>query len=131
MMNRFIEVLKDCEDLDTLKGASTNQISEAEIQLNVSFSGEYREYLEAFGIASANGHEFTGICNSPRLNVVEVTCAARKLMPSVPRGYYVVERTGIDGIIIWQDVSGTILMTQPHREASVLSHSLAEYFCNV
>ena len=129
-MNRFINVLKNSDDLDTLKGASADQITEAEIQLNVFFSDEYREYLEMFGIASANGHEFTGICNSPRLNVVEVTCAARKHMPSVPKGFYVVERTGIDGIIIWQDVSGTVLMTQPQKPASVLYRSLAEYFCN-
>ena len=57
-MNRFINVLKNSDDLDTLKGASADQITEAEIQLNVFFSDEYREYLEMFGIASANGHEF-------------------------------------------------------------------------
>lgn len=130
-MERFVEVLKNCDDFDCLRGVPFQQIHDAENQLDVSFSEEYRQYLQEFGIASANGHEFTGICNSPRLNVVNVTREARRMNPEVPEGYYVVEKAGIDGIIIWQDSTGAVILTKPHSAMEKAGGSLVEYFCGL
>lgn len=130
-MDRFVEVLKNCDDLDCLGGVPFQQIQDAENKLDVSFSEEYRQYLQEFGIASANGHEFTGICNSPRLNVVSVTKEARGMNPDVPEGYYVVEKAGIDGIIVWQDNTGTVILTKPHSVIEKAGDSLVEYFCEL
>lgn len=125
---KFIDILRNSEDLDTLYGASDERINEAEKQLNLAFSDEYREYLKAYGLASANGHEFTGICDSPRLDVVSVTKKARSEFSSIPDGFYVVEKAGIDGIMIWQEKTGTIIMTKPHSAPVTIGNSLVEYF---
>ena len=127
-MSPFIELLKNEDDFASLNGASLEQISAAEIQLGLSFSEEYKLYLKEYGIASANGHEFTGLCESPRLNVVTVTKAARWDNPSVPENYYVVEKAGIDGIMYWQEHDGTMIMTKPHCAVVKVGNSLAEFF---
>lgn len=105
---------------------SKQNICEAESVLGLHFSDEYRYYLLAFGVASANGHEFTGICNSPRLNVVDVTLEERKYNPDVPPDYYVVEQANIDGIILWQSQSGKIYQTYPNQPPVPLCNSLCE-----
>lgn len=45
-----------------MQGASDEQVKQAEQKLELQFSGEYCEYLTAFGVVSVYGHEFTGIC---------------------------------------------------------------------
>lgn len=72
MTLEFVQALESSADLYRLTGVSVERIKLAEELLNVEFTNEYKEYLSAFGVASANAHEFTGICQSPRLNVVDV-----------------------------------------------------------
>ena len=125
-MDNFVLAMKHRDDLFFLKGASEEQIESAEMKLELKFSDEYRFYLLAFGVASANGHDFTGICNSPRLNVVDVTLEERKYNPDVPPDYYVVEQANIDGIILWQSQSGKIYQTYPNQPPVQLCNSLFE-----
>lgn len=107
--------------------ATPSEVSQAEQALHLAFSPEYREYLSAYGVASADGHEFTGICASPRLNVVNVTREERETNPGVPDDWYVVEQAHIDGIVIWQSEKGEVYQTQPGAEPFRLCASLAEY----
>lgn len=126
-MNDIILTLKELPYFTSLGATSAADISEAEIQLNVIFSNEYFAYVMHCGVASGDGHEFTGICKSPRLNVVDVTIAERANNPTVPQDWYVIEKTNIDGIVIWQNANGEIYQTQPGCLTIRIASSLAEY----
>lgn len=110
-----------------LSGVSEEQITCAEDILALRFADDYREYLRAFGVASGNGHEFTGICNSKRLNVVDVTLAERDNAVDIPQDWYVLEEADIDGIIIWQCSTGEVFQMQPNGEAVGIAASICEY----
>lgn len=110
-----------------LPGASAQQIADAERALALSFADDYREYLLAFGVASAAGHEFTGICASERLNVVDVTLSERKIVPGIAQDCYVLEEANVDGIVIWQNGSSEIFQTQPGRPAIKIADSICDY----
>lgn len=69
----------------------------------------------------------TGICNSPRLNVVDVTICERENNPDVPKYWYVLEQANIDGIVIWQNQKGEVYQTQPCREIKMIANSIVEY----
>lgn len=125
-MSELVNVLKKMPDLYSLQGAETEEIDSAERALNVVFSPEYREYLAEYGIASANGHELTGICSSKRLNVVDVTLD-QKGRHSVPGSYYVVEDVYVDDVVVWQSADGGIFQSVPGSPPSKLCSSLAEY----
>ena len=123
----FISVLRSKPDFLCLKGAGDDAVKAAEAALGLKFSAEYRRYLEAFGAASAAGHEFTGICDSERLDIVSATETERAAIPDVPGCWYVVEQTNMDGITIWQDKNGFVYMTSPDSPARKIARSLADY----
>lgn len=108
-------------------GVSEKAISSAEEALKIKFSEEYHEYLSEFGTAALNGHELTGICESSRLNVINVTLSERNINPSAPSNWYVVEQANIDGIIIWQSSTGEVWQTAPNAPPIKLCESLCEY----
>lgn len=127
MVDRIIEVLKSQIAFSAFGPASEEQVAEAEIALGVRFAEDYRTYVLAFGAASCYGHEFTGVCRSPRLDVVTVTKELREIYPDVPGNYYVVEEGHIDGIVIWQAPSGAIYKAVPYTVPTRIASSLAEY----
>ncbi len=112
------------------KGVSPEQIAQAENELGLFFSEEYREYLSLYGIAAFDGHELTGITKSKRLNVVSTTNEAKKRYPDLPKGLYVVEDTGIEELIILQDAEGIVYGCAPNYRLEKLSDSLSEYISN-
>jgi len=126
-MSAIQKKLRSYSDFVAMKPASDTAIAEAEKELSVKFSGEYRDYLSVFGAAAANGHELTGVSASKRLSVVRVTKREWELNPQVPRSMYVIENTGIDGIIIWQDASGSVYKSVPHSSQKKLAASIADY----
>lgn len=119
--------LKSIEGFVSYKPANGEQVSAAQRALNLSFSAEYTEYVKAYGVASMLGHELTGVCDIPRLNVVNVTLEAREYNPLVPHEWYVVEEAHIDGIMIWQSQTGEIYQSQPGMQPEKIADSLAEY----
>ena len=123
----IIEAFKQKEDLCFLQGATKEMIAAAESDLDLSFSEEYKEYLRNFGIATANGHEFTGIINSPRLNVVDVTQEERMKNYNIPNDLYVIENLNIDKVIAWQNAAGEVFQTISDSVPEKISESLAEY----
>ena len=126
-MSKIVEIINNLPDLLPLKPATDIDIKDAEIQLRVSFNEEYREYLLAFGAIMADGIELTGIAKSAHRNVVNQTKQERELNPKIPNNMYVVENTGVDGIIIWQDTIGDIYQSSPNKEPKKIADSLSEY----
>ena len=126
-MSSIISTIKSFSDLLSLSSVQENKISAAEKKLSLTFAPEYREYVSEFGAVVVNGHELTGIVNSERLNVVNVTIQEWGLNPQVPRNMYVVENVAIDGIIIWQDASGEVFQSSPNSAPKTIAASLAEY----
>lgn len=125
-MIAFVEKLRQYGDFMESRGVSLKEINEAERQLHVEFSDEYKEYLAECGVATANGYEFTGISQSKRLDVVCVTEKERKNVREIPEGAYVVEQTHIDGVVIWQIKGGTVYQSQGDSFIKICD-SLYEY----
>ena len=63
-----------------LGAASKEQIADAENELKLKFSEDYKEYLSTFGAATFYGKELTGICSSERLSVHEASIKAFRMM---------------------------------------------------
>ena len=126
-MTSIVNKLRALPAFCSLTGVLMEQITDAEKTLALHFADDYREYLLSFGIASSDGHEFTGICNSKRLNVVDITLAEKSITPGIPNDWYVLEEAGFDGIIIWQNSIGEIFKTQPGRETVKLADSICDY----
>ena len=127
MISKIEEVMKSKPSFFASSGASENDIRNAETKLMLSFSDEYVHYLGCFGFALFEGHELTGICKAPRLNVIDVTKQEREITPNVPDDWYVVEQLNIDGIVIWQSTKGEIYQTAPNTKPLKIYDSLAEY----
>ena len=123
----IISALRDQVGFTALNRVDLQDIQDAEKILGLSFSQEYREYVQEFGAASFQGHELTGICNIPYLNVVDVTIIEKKLMQRIEPSWYVVEEAHIDGIVIWQDKSGPVYQTSPYSPPIKIANSLLEY----
>ena len=110
-----------------LKPANQEQINDAELQLGVSFASEYKEYLTSFGAVLADGIELAGIAKSEHRNVVYLTKREWELNSNIPHSMYVVEDTGVDGIVVWQDTKGLIYQSKPNTEAKEIANSLVDY----
>ena len=110
-----------------ISGASQEAILDAETRLGVTFSDDYAEYVSAFGFASANGHELTGVCGFPRLDVVAVTEDERGRGHGEKVSWYVIERLGIDGMLAWQDGNGNVFITAVGSSPEFAASSLLEF----
>ena len=126
-MSGFISVIEQKKAFHSLQGATIDKVQEAEEKLGVKFSKEYIDYLLNYGVASFFGHELTGICSSPRLNVIDVTTEQRQYNQDVPYNLYVVEDTGFDDVVLWQDEGGAVYRTVSGGLEKV-GGSLAEYY---
>ena len=126
-MPNIIKTIQALPQLLPLKPASVAEISDAEKQLGLQFSEEYKEYLGAFGAILADGIAITGIARSEDRSVVMVTKQEREFNPDIPDNLYVVENIGIDGILIWQDENGKIFSTSPNVPPEEIASSLSAY----
>ena len=126
-MTGMVEQLRAKEHFVCTGAVAKEQIGAAEKALQLHFSDEYREYSANCGAASFDGHELTGVCAFPRLNVVDVTIKERSDNPLIPLHLYVVEQTHYDGVVIWQAENGDIYQSQPGTGPVQIAGSLAEY----
>lgn len=126
-MSSLTTLIKEASNFVSLHPANYADIQAAEFQLGLSFASDYKDYLLAFGAASFNGKEITGICNSARLSVISVTERARDLYPHFPKNVYVVEDLGFDNIIISQDSRGKVYSYGPSDSGTIIADSLQEY----
>ena len=126
-MEIIIDKLKEKACFCSLKGVTEDEIRAAEQTLGLSFTKEYRAYLQAFGLASFQGHELTGIIKSPRLSVIAQTVAERNNNAHIPDDMYVIEIANIDGIVIWQGSTGEIFETIYDGVPTLICKSFSEY----
>ena len=108
-------------------GATSLEISNAEKQLGVIFSNEYRDYLRNYSVVCINGHEITGITENEESNVIRATIAGRESADKIDSSWYVVEKANIDGILVWQDETGRVMQTAIGEDPILLAAILAEY----
>lgn len=106
---------------------SEEAIHIAEEKLKLNFAKDYREYLSEIGVVALCGHELTGLTNSPRVNVVDVTQLERKVNTALPLNWYVIEQANIDGIVLWQSEDGLIYQTEPGGSPQKVCTNLSEY----
>lgn len=123
----IIETLKNKSDLLHGKGVSKQEINDAESELDLQFSDSYIKYLAEFGSAGYSGHELSGLLGAKWTNVVELTKREKDYNSLVPKDFYVIEYTGIDGIVIWQSQNGKIYITQDISAPELLCNSFEEY----
>ena len=126
-MSTILQILQSKSDCILGKGASREALHQAESDLQVQFAADYCEYLLNVGLAAYDGHELTGICSSTRLNVVNTTIAEREKHRAIPGDFYVIEKAGIDGIVIWQKSSGEIFETIFDSSPVLICESLGDY----
>ena len=126
-MSTFPELIKEASFFVSLQPADSSSIEAAESQLGITFALDYKEYLLAFGAASFDGRELTGVCKSERLNVVSATERARSFYPQFPKNKYVVEELGFDHVLILQDSSGKVYSYGPSDSGDVIAKSLQDY----
>ena len=126
-MDKVTELISALPDFSRLEPAAEEDIANAEHVLNVEFARDYRECLSTFGLIDANGHELTGVCPYPRLNVVEATICERGYDTGVDTHIYVIERTGMDGAIAWQSSDGRVYLRFPDGHSVKAADSLFEY----
>ena len=130
-MSNIINTIQALPDLLPLRAATKKEITNAEIQIRTSFADEYKEYLAAFGAIIADGIELSGIAKAKHRDVVLLTKQERELNSNVPHSMYVIENTGVDGIIIWQDTKGIIYKTYPNSQPKKIAESLSDYLNNI
>lgn len=126
-MRNIVDLLQSQDSFYSSNGATKAEILEAERALDLTFAKEYKDYLLAFGLASFQGHELTGLVKAPRLHVVVQTTAERKQNPHVSGDLYVVEIANIDGIVIWQKDTGEIFETIYNGVPTLICGSLCDY----
>lgn len=126
-MENIVDALRSFPDYIGSTGRAEEIISGAELSLGVVFAKDYRQYLEAIGLACFDGHEFTGLTDIARLDVVTVTKEQRAININIPASWYVVEETNIDEIVIWQNESGHVYQTVPSGSVIKIANSLLEY----
>lgn len=126
-MTDLLAVMRSKSGFVSLVGASEDQISAAESRLGVVFAQDYRQYLIEFGVASFVEHELTGICASPRLNVVDVTEGERGKCSDALSDWYVIEKLDIDDVSVWQSGTGQVFQMQPSLGPLLIADSLLDY----
>lgn len=107
-MHNIFKLIEKTFKLYKTKGASDELIAEAERQLNIKFSNDYRQYLSLFGAISFGSTELTGLNVDGYANVVTATLKETQRNKSFPKGAIVLENTGMEGLLVLQDEGGTV-----------------------
>lgn len=127
-MSALVSALEKYDDYVGMpQGATPENIRIAEAALGLRFAEEYTEYTKAVGAACADGHEFTGVVKSPRLNVVTATLEAKEKNPKIAEDLYVVEALNVDGILLWQNGEGGVYESGYKDTPKFVATSLVEY----
>ena len=126
-MGTLSSQIENANNFHALVPADSGSINSAETQLGLLFAPDYCEYLLAFGAATFDGRELTGICKSERLSVVTATERARLFYPTFPISAYVVEELGFDHVLTVQDSSGRVYSYGPGDSGKKIAESLQDY----
>ena len=127
MSKQILEVISQLKNMRHLSPATEIEVLNAQIDLGVNFADDYKQYVLAYGVITAKRVEITGVCESKRLNVVDVTISEREINPAIPSNMYVVESTGVEGLVILQNSEGEIFSLVAYGKPKKIFDSLAEY----
>lgn len=125
-MDKLISRIEQLQGLRFTGGVSSEDISDAETLLNLTFAEDYKLYLSRFGQIEAEGIELSGLSNKRLTSVVVLTQDERKML-SIPPKHYVIENVGIDGLIYSQDATGAVYQLLPNRPIVKVADSLLQY----
>lgn len=128
-MSNIIATIAGLEGMVALSGAPREAIIAAEKKMGITFAPDYIEYLEKYALMSAKHIELTGITESKRLNVTDVTLSAREA-DQIPQDMYVIEDTAIEGILILQNGKGEIFEFQNDHVEKIYD-SLSDYLLSL
>lgn len=123
-----MEALINLPEFYSLKGATEAQIHLLEKKLSLKFSKEYRNLLSLYGCVSVNGHEIVGFSSSKRIDVITVTNEEKAKNKYVPDNFYVLEKVGIDDIVVWQESEGNIYLSYKNNKPELICcDSIVDY----
>ncbi len=123
----IISVIDNLKGMVHLTPADESDVIAAEKELGVTFADDYRAYVLTYGQISAKGIELTGVTRFPRISVCNVTKDERECNERIPASMYVVESTGLEGVVILQDNSGKIYSVEPGTDPRHIFDSLSDY----
>ena len=126
MIKNVTNELKKISDLVYTKGASNEQIVEAENKLLLEFPADFIEYLKGFGLVTFYGVEWQGLNGPDYLNVVTSTLDARETYPDFPVNMFILEDLGFDGLLILVDTKGSVYEWQ-YGTCKKIYPSIVEY----
>ena len=122
------ELLSSLDGFSYTGKPNAELIEQAEAALGLCFAEDYKTLTAQYGAISFRGHNISGISPFPGNDVVLLTKEHRSYSNTVPSTFYVIEEAHIDGIVIWQTVSGEVYQTQFGRaEVKLLYKSLFDY----
>lgn len=105
-----------------------SDVKSAESKLRVKFNDEFIKIQLQFGRFIGDGIELTTVATKTQYsNVIDVTKKCRELNPEVPTDMYVIEDTGMNGIVIWQNTDGNVFMSKPNKGLRKICGSLSDY----
>ncbi len=125
-MADIVTMMKGIPDLFGMQGCTDEQIAEAEKELEMKFPQEYIDYVKEYGCMDFGSTEWTGLNVEGRLNTVTATRQERSVNPDFPKGYFVLEDTGIDARKIVVDEKGKVFVLQ-YEKMTALCDSILEY----
>lgn len=125
-MRNTIKKIEEKFKLYKTTGASKELIEEAERQLNLSFSEDYKEYLLNFGAISFGSTELTGLNIDGYANVVSVTLKEAQRNKSFPKRSIVLENTCVEGLLVLQQSDGEVYEWQNGKKGASFE-GLKEY----
>jgi hypothetical protein len=105
-------------------------IHNAENELGLKLSKEYKDVLQKYGSLCIKGEEFLGIDND-NYDIVKATKDARINDSNFPLDAYVIENTAIEGILIIQKDTCELFTYQPNGQLQPLSDTLEEYLLSL
>lgn len=108
-MNKLIEKLKDAKAI--IRPVKDEEIRQAELDLNISFSEEYKNYLRTFGIISLGATEVygLGVSKTSYLNIYTTLTEIRK-ENNFPSSAVPLSDIGDGHSYIYDNESGNILV---------------------
>jgi hypothetical protein len=129
-MNNIIKTIESLKRKRFTGSISTDLIHNAENELGLKLSKEYKDVLQKYGSLCIKGEEFLGIDND-NYDIVKATKDARINDSNFPLDAYVIGNTAIEGILIIQKDTCELFTYQPNGQLQPLSDTLEEYLLSL
>ena len=135
-MNNIIKTIESFKRKRFTGSISTDLIHNAENELGLKLSKEYKDILQKYGSLCIKGEEFLGIDND-NYDIVKATKDVRINDSNFPLDAYVIENTAIEGILIFEGIlilqkdTCELFTYQPNGQLQPLSDTLEEYLLSL